>query len=52
MVGKKRRRKGKAASKAQKADPTMELEGNLKIGKLKKMQFKKDKKDKNRQGIK
>ena len=50
-MGKKRRRKGKA-SKAQKADPTMELEGNLKIGKLKKMQFKKDKKDKNRQGNK
>ncbi|XP_059482357.1 guanine nucleotide-binding protein-like 3 homolog [Neocloeon triangulifer] len=49
VVATKKRRKGKAGAKGEKADPTMELEGNLKVGKLKKMQFKKAKKDKKRQ---
>lgn len=45
-IAPKKLKKGEARTK--KPDPEMELEGNQKLNRLKKMQFKKEKKERNR----
>lgn len=44
-------KKKKASERKKKSDPLFEIEGNTKLNKLKKLQFKKEKKERARKGM-